>query len=245
MTRWINWRQTEVLTDRTIAVMLGEPGNTLLLLLQVPLIGGVICLSWKEAPADSRLYFCLCLAAIFLGCMNACREIVKERPIYHRERMVNLEIPAYVLSKAQVLGWMCAAQCALLLTMVAYLVGVPGVKLFLFATLLLGSLAGAMLGLCISALVATSEQAVALAPVALIPQIIFTKMILPEGAAHGIVEWIERLNPLRWTHDLYERISDFSREACWSECFKDTAVLLGFVLALLAAAMFILWMQED
>ena len=244
MSGFINWRQTEVLTDRYVAVMLGDLGNTMLLMLQVPVIGGLICLSWKEASPDPKLYFCLCLAAVFLGCMNACREIVKERPLYRRERMVNLEIPAYVLSKAQVLCGFNAIQCALLLWMVVQWVGLPGTKLVLFATLLLGAMTGTMVGLCISALVSSSDQAVALAPVALIPQIIFTKMILPEGSSHGIVEWIERLNPLRWTHALYEKVSDFAREATWGDCFQDAGILLAIVAVLLAASMCILWMQE-
>ncbi len=245
MSGFVNWRQTEVLTERYVAVMLGDLGNTLLLMAQVPVIGGLICLSWSQSSPDSKLYFCVCLAAIFLGCMNACREVVKERPLYQRERMVNLEIPAYIVSKAQVLCGLNAVQCALLLGMVVHWVGLPGTKIFLFLSIWLGAMTGTMVGLCISTAVKSSDQAVALAPVALIPQIIFTKMILPEGASHGIVEWIERLNPLRWTHDLYEKVSDFAREPAWGECFKDAGVLLALVVVLLAAAMGILWMQEE
>ncbi|MBI3892333.1 MAG: ABC transporter permease [Candidatus Wallbacteria bacterium] len=244
MSGFVNWRQAEVLTDRYIAVMLGDLGTTLLLMAQVPLIGGLICLSWREATPDSKLYFCLCLAAVFVGCMNACREIVKERPLYARERMVNLEIPAYVISKAQVLCGLNALQCAILLWMVVQWVGLPGVKLMLFLTLLAGAMTGTVVGLCISAVVSSSDQAMALAPVALIPQIIFTKMILPEGSSHGVVEWIERLNPLRWTHELYEKVADFAREPAWSDCFQDAGILLAFIGVLLVGAMGILWMQE-
>jgi hypothetical protein len=101
-----------------------------------------------------------------------------------------------------------------------------------------------MLGLCISAVVSTSDQAVGMVPIAMIPQIIFTKMILPGGSATGSVQWLERLNPLHWTLDLYERVSDFAREPAWKECFQDAGVLSLFAVGLFFGAMLILWMQE-
>jgi hypothetical protein len=240
----VNWRQADVLAERYVSVMWGELGTTLLLIAQVPVIGGFVCLSWRNATPEPKLYFCLCLAAVWLGCVNACRELVKERPLYQRERMVNLEIPAYIVSKAQVLALFDGIQCALLLGMVTYGVGLPGSKFFLFLTLWLGALAGTMLGLCISAVVSTSDQAVGMVPIAMIPQIIFTKMILPGGSATGSVQWLERLNPLHWTLDLYERVSDFAREPAWKECFQDAGVLSLFAVGLFFGAMLILWMQE-
>ncbi len=245
MSRFVNWRQAEILAERYFAVMLGDMGSTFLLLLQVPVIGGFICLAWGEAKADPKLTFCLCLAAIWVGCMNACREIVKERALYERERMVNLEIPAYVVSKLQILSIFNALQCAALLWMVTYHVGLPGNKLFLFLALWLGAMTGTTLGLCISAAVSSSNQAVGLVPIVMIPQIIFTKMILPEGNTHGMVETLEKLNPLRWTLDLYQRIADFARDSAWSDCFKDTAALLAFVAAFFIASLSVLWMQEE
>lgn len=243
--RFVNWAQAGVLSERYVAVLWGDLGGTLLLLLQVPVIGGLICLSWASAAADAKLYFCLCLAAIWLGCINSCREIVKERPLYARERMVNLEIPAYVVSKLQVQAGFSAAQCILLLAMVSYGVGLPGWDPVLFIPLWLGALTGATLGLCISAAAGSTDQAVTMVPIAMLPQIIFTKMILPEGSRSGPVEWIERLNPLRWTLDFYRRVSDFSKEPAWGECFKSAGILVLFSTALFAGAMLILWMQEE
>jgi len=82
-------------------------------------------------------------------------------------------------------------------------------------------------------------------PIAIIPQIIFTKLVMPEGGSGATVEWLERFNPLKWTLDLYQRIGDFSREAAWGECFKDAGVLALFAAGLFAGAMAVLWMQED
>lgn len=48
--------------------------------------------------------------AIMFGCINGTREIVKEVPIYLRERMVNLGIFPYMFSKVIVMGIFCLLQ---------------------------------------------------------------------------------------------------------------------------------------
>ena len=45
----------------------------------------------------------LVLATLWFSLTNAAREIVKERPIYLRERLINLRLFPYLLSKVGVL----------------------------------------------------------------------------------------------------------------------------------------------
>ncbi len=53
-----------------------------------------------EATADhTAAIFFLVVAAVWFGTSNAAREIVSERAIYLRERMVNLGLVNYVLSQ--------------------------------------------------------------------------------------------------------------------------------------------------
>lgn len=60
----------------------------------------------SAAPGDTRLVIVfVTLAALILGFNNGSRELVSERPIYQRERLVGLSLPAYVASK---LAWMAA-----------------------------------------------------------------------------------------------------------------------------------------
>ena len=60
---------------------------------------------WGSVEEDTpSLYFVMCLSALWFGCINACREIVKERAIIERERFFGLNIIAYVGSKVWVLA---------------------------------------------------------------------------------------------------------------------------------------------
>ena len=91
--------QLNVLFERNLAVLLGSPERLLVLLLQPPLIGALIGLAWGGTRATDMTYFILALAAIYLGCLNACTAIVRERAIYERERMTDLRIVAFVFPK--------------------------------------------------------------------------------------------------------------------------------------------------
>ena len=57
---------------------------------QVPIRGACERIT-KSAGSIERdtpsLYFALCLSAVWFGCIGACREIIKERPIVERERL--------------------------------------------------------------------------------------------------------------------------------------------------------------
>jgi ABC transport system ATP-binding/permease protein len=79
-----------------------------------------------RARVESQVMFILVLSAIWLGCLNSAREIVKELPIYRRERSVNLAILSYLTSKLLPLAGFCAFQCIALLLAVGQFVSIPG-----------------------------------------------------------------------------------------------------------------------
>src|SRR5205085_9107268 len=70
--------------------------------------------------------FILVLSAIWFGTSNAAREIMRERAIYIRERMVNLGLFNYVMSKFALLALICIAQCTVLLGIVFFALGFHG-----------------------------------------------------------------------------------------------------------------------
>ena len=136
--------------------------------------------NWASvAGASSTTIFLLALAALWFGCSNSAREIVGEWAIYHRERMVNLKIPSYVGSKLAVLGGLCLVQCAILLVIVHWGTGLRGPWLGMFLMLLLTSLVGLAIGLTVSALARTSEVAIALLPLILLPMVILAGVLQP------------------------------------------------------------------
>jgi ABC-type multidrug transport system ATPase subunit len=212
-----------LLTRRYINVMVHDLPTLLLLLLQAPIIAALVWLLAdhdvlrdtaagvlsKGAPQDiyaQEVLFTLIVSAIWFGIINAAREIVKEAPIYQRERAVNLRLFPYVLSKVVVLGALLAVQDFILLYIVGTKAGYPANGLLwhgtsgafaeLYVTLLLSSFAGLMMGLVVSALVPNSDRAVSIVPVLLIPQIIFASVIFELKGTAG--QWISVILPSRW-----------------------------------------------
>ena len=129
-----------------------------------------------------KILFIMAFAAVMFGCINGTREIVKEEPIYRRERTVNLGIMPYMFSKIVVLGILCLLQSAVLVIIVALRAPFdhstflpPLVEMYI--SLALTSLAGLMLGLAISALAPNNDRAASFIPIILIPQVIFSGII--------------------------------------------------------------------
>ncbi len=122
---------------RYLDLILSDRKNLLILLLQAPLIAVVIGLVFdtkglpaQRAAAESQIFFILVLSSIWFGTLNSARELVKELPIYLRERSVNLGIMPYLISKLLPLAVLCLIQCALLMGIVS-LTGYPVVKFYL------------------------------------------------------------------------------------------------------------------
>ena len=129
-----------------------------------------------------KILFIMAFAAVMFGSINGAREIVKEEPIYRRERTVNLGIAPYMFSKIAVLGVLCLVQSAILVIVVnlkaPFEQGVflpPFIEVYI--TMALTSLAGLMVGLTISALSPNNDRATSFIPIILIPQVIFSGII--------------------------------------------------------------------
>ncbi len=136
----------------------------------------------SPAPDHAGALFFLVVAAVWFGTSNAAREIVSERAIYRRERMVNLGVINYTLSKFFILCGLCVIQCATLLSIVFFSLGLSGgTAAFVSALglLTLTAFCSVALGLLLSTVVASSEAAMALTPIALIPQVVLGGLMVP------------------------------------------------------------------
>jgi len=165
-------RQLDLLTGRQLAVYSGSSGTLLLMLLQAPLIGYFIGLAWRSQEAVPQTYFIMALAAVWMGCMNACTAIVQERQVFSRERMFDLDIRSYLLSKMSVLCVVCGLHSALLLAAQGPLMHLKDsvfAQGLLFLALAATAVAASGLGLLISAFARTSHGAAVAVPILLIP----------------------------------------------------------------------------
>jgi ABC transport system ATP-binding/permease protein len=204
-------RQWITLTRRYARVLTKDKFNLFILFAQAPIIALLVFFVMGENQPRDFAYFALSLCAIWFGTSVAAREIVRERPIYERERMVNLGILPYVGSKLFVLGFIVFVQCFLLFIPLKFfdltgLMPMPGMFLGMpqFAAMLVTAAVGVALGLFISSIVKTSEMATSLIPLILIPQIIFSGLI---GVPGGINKVVGLAMPAAWSFDTMKRFS--------------------------------------
>jgi ABC-type multidrug transport system ATPase subunit len=156
--------------------------------------------SMQKMSDNTAAIFFVAVAAVWFGTSNAAREIVSERSIYLRERMVNLGLFNYVVSKFLLLSLMTVIQCTVLLAIVFFTLGFSG-GLPAFGISLVTLIATAMnsvaIGLALSAVVASSEAAMALTPIALIPQVVLGGLMVPM-TTNSMLEWPMMVMPARW-----------------------------------------------
>jgi ABC-type multidrug transport system ATPase subunit/ABC-type multidrug transport system permease subunit len=219
ISRRFGLRQWRTLVSRCLAIKIKDVWNTAILLAQAPIIALLIVLVFGEkvskgvatdasptdwlsfSSASATTIFLMAISAIWFGCSNAAREIVGEWAVYHRERMVNLKIPSYVASKLTVLGGLCLAQCAVLLGIVKWGCGLRAPFWPMLGLLFLASLAGLGLGLTVSALAKTSEVAIALVPLILIPMVIAGGMMKPVHELKQPVRGFAHAMASRWAFE--------------------------------------------
>jgi ABC-type multidrug transport system ATPase subunit/pSer/pThr/pTyr-binding forkhead associated (FHA) protein len=210
-------RQWWVLTRRYVAVLRSDRVASLILLSQAPFFALLFNLLYPQnvmstanASEATILIWLMVVGATWIGTSNAIREVVKERDILRREHGLGLSLVSYVASKAAVLGAITAAECAFLAvaTMgplqrlpaadpIAHL-SLPGGGAMLSPALLevvldvvLAGLAAMGIGLLVSAIVKTADQANFALPLLLVAQVVLSAPVLgtpgPVFAAFGTI----------------------------------------------------------
>jgi ABC-type multidrug transport system ATPase subunit/pSer/pThr/pTyr-binding forkhead associated (FHA) protein len=205
------FRQWATLSRRYMRVLARDKFNLFILFVQAPIIALLTYLVVDAKGQRDFPYFILALVALWFGTSVAAREVIRERAVYNRERMVNLRLFPYVGSKLFVLLLIVSFQCILLfgtlkLLDVATLMDLPGRfgGLPQLIVMILTGMVGIALGLFISSVVRTSEMATSLVPLILIPQILFSGLV---GVPVGIARVAGVVMPATWAFDEMKRLS--------------------------------------
>jgi ABC-type multidrug transport system ATPase subunit/pSer/pThr/pTyr-binding forkhead associated (FHA) protein len=226
------WRQFWILTQRYFELVVRDKLSLFILLAVMPIIGLLLVLiagqhdlvgeaadvvrnmdTYKPFFAAQKLLFMLALASVLLGTFGAAYELVKERAIYRRERMINLQLLPYILSKVAVLFLFSLAQSWALLWVLSRKVELPAEgallpgPLEMYITLVLATLASTLMGLLISALASSRDMVIYIILLVLFVQILFAGAIfeLPKS-----VEFISKLTTTRWALDALGSTVDLS-----------------------------------
>lgn len=192
-------RQLSVLTRRYAACTAGDPLTVVFLVAQAPFIGYLCTLVWGDAGRETdSLYYVMALSSVWFGCINACREVVKERAILERERFFGLSLPAYIGSKFAVLAGIGLVQVVLMQAAIEWSMALKGPFLVQTLSMFACTMAGMGLGLFVSALSKSQERAVGAIPLLILPQILFSEVALPERYHGETMSFLENFMPAHW-----------------------------------------------
>ncbi len=222
-------RQFNVLTQRAFSVLKSEWFTLVLMLLLFPLtatlqliistpdilIGDAGILADPAAAAKdmfesyapfadlNTFVFVMGLEAVLVGMYVPSNELIKERTIYLRERMVNLKVLPYLASKIAVFTIFAAIQTFLYLVVLSFGVDYPEQGLYFsapvefFITLFLTMLASMGVGFIVSAVSRSSDMAIYVLVILLFFQFFFAGTVfdLRDNAA----EPLSYLTATRWS----------------------------------------------
>jgi ABC-type multidrug transport system ATPase subunit len=179
--------QLDILLHRNALLLLADRRTLVMAAVQSVLIGGLVGYAFgrfgagqEQVTAENALLLLLGLSAIWLGCNAASKEIVGELAIYRREHDINLSTAAFVGAKFVVSGVFTVLQLAVVYILVAIMAeDIPGNRLDQFLLLTIGAMAGTAIGLLISAVSNTRDQATTIVPLALVPQLLLAGVLVP------------------------------------------------------------------
>lgn len=203
--------QLPVLCARYLKLVVNDRQRLLLLLFQAPVLALLISLvadgkQFDQYEMTKSLLFALSCSAFWVGMLNAIQEVCKERSILKREYMTGLSLNAYILSKILVLGILCLIQSILIIGVFGATVGMPEKGLLmasapeLFVTTFLTAVASSAMGLFVSSLFTNADRAMTVAPILLMPQILFSGLIFKLSGATEAISWFA---VCRWSMEGY------------------------------------------
>jgi ABC-type multidrug transport system ATPase subunit/pSer/pThr/pTyr-binding forkhead associated (FHA) protein/ABC-type multidrug transport system permease subunit len=204
--------QAKVLTSRYALLMLRDVKHLRSALVQVPILAILTAVLFTSrvfvrspvtefAGKSAQLIFLMVTIAIWLGSINAAREIVKERSVLERELSIGVQVPAYLASKLVVLFALAAVQIALFTFIVLALRPLhepSSVQLELVIVLVLAGFISVLLGLLVSARASSEDQATGVIPLLLVPQLLFSGAMVQVKDMTAPVHLLSLLVPARW-----------------------------------------------
>ncbi len=202
-------QQFSILSRRYFQLLVRDPLNVGISLVTAPLgiiamriaLSDTIPFNFADenhptfATLSLKVLFVFTCAAIWVGLASSLQEIVKESKIYQRERLVNLEIFAYLASKVSILGILGFLQSLLISLTILICFKAPesnqfvwilGTEITIFMTLF----STISLGIMVSAFVKNITQANSSLPLLLLPQIIFSGVLFKMTGIGKLFSWL-------------------------------------------------------
>ena len=224
-------RQFWILSARYLEIIRRDRTNLALMFLIAPILGTIDLLAWERNVLDPlegdvtstmTMLFMAALIPFLVGAMTSVREIVKESPVYHRERTVTLKIAPYLLSKIWV-GFLfalyhAAAFFALKMLAVDFSQSSTADLAQLYGTLAFATMSGVMWGLLISTVVPREEQAMVLVIGIVVVQMVFSGGLLALSDLGVAGDVLGSITSTKWVFQALVA----SAQVMQGECFEAT-----------------------
>jgi ABC-type multidrug transport system ATPase subunit/pSer/pThr/pTyr-binding forkhead associated (FHA) protein len=196
-----------IVSDRQYAVFLAVLPVVLSLLTRaVPGDAGlsVAAAFATQDPQPRQMVLVLVMGAALMGAAASIREIVKERPVYLRERAIGLSVGAYVASKVLVLGVVAGLQ-AVVFTVVALLgrrgpddpILLPDGRVEVLVAVVAVTVASMLTGLLISAAIDNADRGMPLLVLLIMVQLILSGGLFTVSG-QAVLDQLAWLVPARW-----------------------------------------------
>ena len=199
-------RNAEILVRNrlTLAIVLGSP-LLVVAMLAVLFQPGAFDFAHPSPSATVMILFWVAFGGFFFGLTYGLLQICTELPIVRRERLVNLGIVPYVLSKVAVLLPLLLLVTVVMLGILRAADRLPaagfGTYSSLTVTLLLDAAAALALGLLASAAVTDPTQATLALPMLCFPAVLFSGAILPVPLMPTVGKIISYPMSTRWAFE--------------------------------------------
>ena len=263
------FRQMTTLTRRYVRVIASDRGYLTFMVLLPIILGALIrLLPTSEGLAGlpgtnfqiSELLLILVICVSLSGAASSIRELVKERPIYIRERAAGLSSGAYLFSKLLVLGVISVVQSFVLVLLGvagrspmpahgAFLSGAPLIEIMLGIAVL--AAASMCLGLLVSALVSTSEKAMPFLVLLTMAQVILSGGLL---LLTSPLTYLAAVSPSRWGYAAvattvnFDTISPPTKDGgiidpLWTQSSSNWLRDMGLMIGLAAVFSVLTWIK--
>lgn len=200
-TRNVNYlSQYFYLSLRYLSRKLNHYKSLLVTIGQAPFIAILMIFIFPEI--NHIVLFFISISAIWFGTNNSAKEIVSERQIFHRERMYNQGIIPFILSKITILSIVGFIQSLIFISILHFnyrnqFVHISNdieMIIWMSFTIIVSSLFGLML----SSFSKSSEKVMGYIPIALIPQIMISGIIV-KISGKILISYISFLTIARWS----------------------------------------------
>lgn len=228
------WRQFWILSSRNLAVLAKDKATLALMFAIAPLLGMLDFITWKSdlfsiqngsATQSTTMLFVSALIAVMIGEITTMNELVKEDEIYRRERLYGLKVWPYILSKVWIAFLFSVYQGAAYLLVKTIAVQFPGgwdVLFNFYLDFTIAIMAGAMLGLLVSAIAPNQSMSPLLMIMVLVPQIIFSGGIQPASNFGPPGQFLNRVNVIKWPFELLVTHSGLGQDVAKDPCLQKT-----------------------